>query len=127
MKSLFQYKYIVNVTSVEGIFNHFKRTTHVHTNMEKATLNMFTRTVGKYLKNINIYMPCVDTRWVSQMNKMNSLLDEDKKGLYESGFVNITLDELDGAMRVLHPIFEKVKNKNYIYGILLKDYIKAEW
>ena len=54
LKSPFPDKYIVNVTAVEGIFNHFKKTTHVHTNMAKASLNMFTRTCGKYLKKDGI-------------------------------------------------------------------------
>ena len=127
MQSPFPDKYIVNVTSVEGIFNHFKRSSHVHTNMAKAALNMFTRTCGSYLKDISIYMTCVDTGWVSPMNEMNSLLDKDKKNSYENEFVNVPLDELDGAMRVLHPIIEGIKNKNFLYGILLKDYVKSPW
>ena len=127
MKSPYPDKYIVNVTSVEGIFNHFKRSSHVHTNMAKAALNMFTRTCGTYLKDMGIYMTCVDTGWVSPMNEMNSLLDKNKKKSYENEFVNVPLDELDGAMRVLHPIIEGIKNKNYLYGILLKDYIKSPW
>ena len=49
LKSSFLYKYIVNIIAVEGIFNHFKKTTYAHTNMTKATLNMLTRTCGKYL------------------------------------------------------------------------------
>ena len=127
MQSPFPDKYIVNVTSVEGIFNHYKRSSHVHTNMAKAALNMFTRTCGSYLKDIGIYMTCVDTGWVSPMNEMNSLLDKDKKNSYENEFVNVPLDELDGAMRVLHPIIEGIKNKNYLFGILLKDYVKSPW
>ena len=127
MQSPFPDKYIVNVTSVEGIFNHFKRSSHVHTNMAKAALNMFTRTCGSYLKDIGIYMTCVDTGWVSPMNEMNSLLDKNKKKSYENEFVNVPLDELDGAMRVLHPIIEGIKNKNYLFGILLKDYVKSPW
>ena len=127
MQSPYPDKYIVNVTSVEGIFNHFKRSSHVHTNMAKAALNMFTRTCGSYLKEIGIYMTCVDTGWVSPMNEMNSLLDKNKKKSYENEFVNVPLDELDGAMRVLHPIIEGIKNKNYLFGILLKDYIKSPW
>jgi NAD(P)-dependent dehydrogenase (short-subunit alcohol dehydrogenase family) len=127
IQSPFPDKYIVNVTSVEGIFSHFKRSSHVHTNMAKAALNMFTRTCGSYLKDIGIYMTCVDTGWVSPMNEMNSLLDKDKKNSYENEFVNVPLDELDGAMRVLHPIIEGIKNKNYLYGILLKDYVKSPW
>ena len=127
MQSPFPDKYIVNVTSVEGIFNHYKRSSHVHTNMAKAALNMFTRTCGSYLKDIGIYMTCVDTGWVSPMNEMNGLLDKDKKNSYENEFMNVPLDELDGAMRVLHPIIEGIKNKNYLFGILLKDYVKSPW
>ena len=126
-KSPFPDKYIVNVTAVEGIFNHYKRTTHVHTNMAKAALNMFTRTCGKYLKNIGIYITCVDTGWVSYMDEMNKLVDENEKENFGNEFINVPLDELDGAMRVLHPIIEGIQNKNYLYGILLKDYAESVW
>ena len=126
-KSPFPDKYIVNVTAVEGIFNHYKRTTHVHTNMAKAALNMFTRTCGKYLKNIGIYMTCVDTGWVNYMDEMNKLVDENEKENFGNEFINVPLDELDGAMRVLHPIIEGIQNKNYLYGILLKDYAESVW
>ena len=61
------------------------------------------------------------------MNEMNSLLDKYHKNSYENEFVNVPLDELDGAMRVLHPIIEGIKNKNYLFGILLKDYVKSPW
>ena len=127
LKSPFQDKYIVNVTSVEGIFNHYKRTSHPHTNMAKAALNMLTRTCGNYFSKFGIYMTSVDTGWVSIMNELNSLFDNKKKESFENEFKNIPLDELDGAMRVLHPIIEGVKNKNYLYGCLLKDYRKGEW
>ena len=127
MKSPFPDKYIVNVTAVEGIFNHFKRTTHVHTNMAKAALNMFTRTCGSYLKDLGIYMTCVDTGWVSHMNEMNKIIEGENKDYSEFEMANVPLDELDGAMRVLHPIIEGIKNKNYLFGILLKDYVKSKW
>ena len=126
-KSPFKDKYIVNVTAVEGIFNHFKRTTHVHTNMAKAALNMLTRTCGKYLQKEEIYMTCVDTGWVSHMNEMTKIIDEENQENAENEMANVPLDELDGAMRVLHPIIEGIKNKNYLYGILLKDYAKSNW
>ena len=126
-KSPFKDKYIVNVTAVEGIFNHYKRTTHVHTNMAKAALNMLTRTCGKYLQKEEIYMTCVDTGWVSHMNEMTKIIDEENQEYAENEMVNVPLDELDGAMRVLHPIIEGIKNKNYLYGILLKDYAKSDW
>ena len=127
MKSPFPDKYIVNVTAVEGIFNHYKRTTHVHTNMAKAALNMLTRTCGKYMEKNGIYMTCVDTGWVSHMNEMNKIIDNETKDHSEYEMATVPLDELDGAMRVLHPIIEGIKNKKYYSGILLKDYIKSKW
>ena len=126
-KSPFKDKYIVNVTAVEGIFNHFKKSTHVHTNMAKAALNMLTRTCGKYLEKEGIYMTCVDTGWVSYMKEMNNIINDEKKEITELEMTNVPLDELDGAMRVLHPIIEGIKNKNYFSGILLKNYAKSDW
>ena len=72
-------------------------------------------------------MTCVDTGWVSPMNEINKIMNVDTKDNFEQEFTNIPLDELDGAMRVLHPIIEGIKNKNYLYGILLKDYKKSDW
>ena len=38
-----QNSYIINVTSMEGIFSYkYKTSQHVHTNMAKASLNMLT-------------------------------------------------------------------------------------
>ena len=126
-KSPFPDRYIVNVSSVEGIFNHFKRTTHPHTNMAKAALNMMTRTCGKYYKQSGIYMTGVDTGWVSPMNEFAHLLDKNNAKVFEKEYVNIPLDELDGAMRCIHPIIEGVMKKNFIYGHLLKDYKMTNW
>ena len=127
MKSPFPDRYIVNVSSVEGLFHHFKRTSHPHTNMAKAALNMMTRTCGDYYKNFGIYMTSVDTGWVSPMNEMNRLMDNKKKESYEKEFCNVPLDELDGAMRVLHPIIDGIHNKVFHYGVFLKDYRKSAW
>ena len=125
--SPFEDRYIVNVTAVEGIFNHFKKSTHVHTNMAKASLNMLTRTCGKYFEKDKIYMTCVDTGWVSSMGEVNKMIDNDTKEKAENEMELVPLDELDGAMRVLHPIIEGIKNKKYYSGILLKDYVKSKW
>lgn len=127
LKSPFKDRYIVNVSAVEGIFNHFKRTKHPHTNMAKAALNMMTRTCGKYYKDFGIYMTCVDTGWVSPMNEFNHLLNKKNAKAFEEEYLNIPLDELDGAMRVLHPIIEGVKDQKYLYGYLLKDYKISNW
>lgn len=128
MKSPFKDKYIINVSSNEGLFNTHKKSAHPHTNMAKASLNMLTRTCGKYYKNYGIYMTCVDTGWVSSMTGLSALTSSDKtKRKFEKELVNIPLDEIDGAMRVLHPVIEGVNNKNYLYGCFLKDYKTGEW
>ena len=124
-KSPFPDKYIVNVSSVEGIFNAFKKSTHCHTNMAKAALNMMTRTVGSYYKNKQIYMTSVDTGWISPMNDVGHIFKN--KDNFEEEFKNLPLDELDGAMRVLYPIIQGIHFKQYLYGILLKDYKKTDW
>lgn len=99
--------YIVNVTSMEGIFNYNAKTTqHVHTNMAKASLNMMTRTCGKYLANKhNIIMCAVETGW-NNPQQPNS---------YD---FKTPIDCLDGAMRILDPIFCNLKE----YGIVYKDF-----
>lgn len=54
---------------MEGKFYYKGKTTkHPHTNLAKASLNMFTRTSGEYFAKFNIFMTCVDTGWVSMMN-----------------------------------------------------------
>ena len=126
-KSPFKDKYIVNVTAFEGLFNRDKKTTHVHTNMAKASLNMLTKTCGKYLEKEGIYMTCVDTSWVSYMDEMNRMIDDKTKENCELEMACVPLDELDGAMRVLHPIIEGIKNKKYFSGVLLKDYAISNW
>lgn len=113
---------------MEGAFECNKRTTHPHTNMAKAAVNMLTRTYGKYYAKFGIYMTCVDTGWVSQMTGVNTIVNsEAHEEKFDREFVNIPLDKLDGAMRVIHPIIEGVRNKKYLYGIFLKDYKKHDW
>ena len=89
IKSSYPDNYIINVTFNEGNINNIKRTTHVHTNMAKAAINMFTRTCVKYLKKDDIYMNCVDTGWVSSLREMNNLLDKNEKENYEGVYNNI--------------------------------------
>ena len=53
---------------MEGKFSKtFKSSTHPHTNMSKASLNMLTRTCGSYYAKYGIFMNSVDTGWVSEM------------------------------------------------------------
>ena len=111
-------RYIVNVSAVEGKFYYSgKSTRHPHTNMAKAGLNMFTRTSGKYFAQNNIFMTCVDTGWVSMMNP----LDQNIKKL-NSDIFSVPIEDIDGAMRVLDPVFEGYNNGVNLHSIFLKDY-----
>ena len=70
-------------------------------------------------------MTSVDTGWISPMDDVGYIFKNENH--FKEEFENLPLDELDGAMRVLHPIIEGIKNKNYLFGILLKDYAKSPW
>lgn len=123
MKSPNDKRFIVNVTSMEGIFRYrSKRASHPHTNMAKAALNMFTRTSAQEYAKDGIYMTAVDTGWVSMMTPMQIGDPE-----FEEKYCMIPLDEIDGAMRVLDPIFAGYNENKLIYGKFLKNYAQAEW
>lgn len=126
MKPLFEYsdfkeRFIINVTSSEGIFSYVNKTIfHPHTNMTKAALNMMTLTSAKEFADRNIYMTSVDVGWISTGAK-ESL----RKKQFEEGYIP-PLDSVDGASRILDPIIQGIKG-NIIFGILLKNYKKTEW
>lgn len=114
--------YIVNVSSMEGIFNmKFKSKNHPHTNMAKSALNMMTRTSAHDYKKYNIFMISVDTGWIT-----NEFPYE-----YESSHINYKsvtpLDNLDGACRILDPIFSYYNGNEPLCGVFLKDYEISEW
>lgn len=104
-------KHIVNVSSMEGRFNKFKKGNHPHTNMAKAALDMLTRTCGQDFAKDNIYMNSVDTGWVSEMLPLEHQIQR-----------TVPLDELDGAMRVLDPIFTAMNGKGKVHSKFFKDY-----
>ncbi len=116
-------KHIVNVSAMEGQFNrHLKTTRHPHTNMAKAALNMMTRTSAKDYVRDGIHMNSVDTGWVT---------DEDPFELTvrKASDQNFTppLDSIDGAARVLDPIFTGFLTGVHCWGQFLKDYKPAPW
>lgn len=118
--------HVVNVTSLEGKFNVGKKSTgHPHTNMGKAALNMLTLTSARDYLHCGIYMNAVDTGWVTDMAP-GSIGNRSK--VHET-FVGPPLDEIDGAARVLDPIFSYVSSDGSVRysGNFLKDYMKASW
>ena len=114
--------YIVNVSSMEGVFSaENKSTRHPHTNMAKASLNMMTRTSAKQYAKDNIFMVSVDTGWVTNEFPFNySSLDVS----YDD---DAQLDCIDGACRVLDPVFSYYNGMSPVHGVFLKDYCISRW
>jgi NAD(P)-dependent dehydrogenase (short-subunit alcohol dehydrogenase family) len=116
-------KHIVNVSAMEGQFYRaFKTDRHPHTNMAKAALNMMTRTSAADYILDGIHMNSVDTGWIT---------DEDPVELAEKkvdahGF-HPPLDVVDGAARIVDPIFHGVLTGTHRYGQFLKDYVETPW
>jgi NAD(P)-dependent dehydrogenase (short-subunit alcohol dehydrogenase family) len=116
-------KHIVNVSAMEGQFyRSFKTDKHPHTNMAKAALNMMTRTSAKDYLRDGIHMNSVDTGWVT---------DEDPaeiaaRKVEEHGF-HPPLDIVDGAARIVDPIFHGLNTGVHVWGQFLKDYAPTHW
>ncbi len=116
-------KHIVNVSAMEGQFYRgYKTDKHPHTNMAKAALNMMTRTSAVDYVQDGIHMNSVDTGWVS---------DEDpaeiaERKTRERGF-HPPLDIVDGAARIVDPIFSGIATGNHVWGLFLKDYGPTPW
>lgn len=120
--SSFEEKFIINVSSSEGQFSYVSKTIyHPHTNMTKAALNMLTRTSASSYAEEKIYMNSVDVGWIS-----TGAVESKRERLFEQGFVP-PLDLVDGAARVLHPIYESLVKKQHIFAKLLKDYQVVDW
>lgn len=115
--------HIVNVSAMEGQFYRaFKTDRHPHTNMAKAALNMMTRTsAADYIKD-GIHMNAVDTGWITDEDPVEIA----QKKTAEHGF-HPPLDVVDGAARILAPIFDGVRTGEHVWGLFLKDYTSTPW
>ncbi len=117
-----RHKHVVNVSAMEGQFYRaIKTEKHPHTNMAKAALNMMTRTSAPDFVRDGIHMNAVDTGWVT---------DEDPAAhaarKAELGFAP-PLDIIDGAARIVDPIFAGRLTGDHVWGQFLKDYKPAPW
>jgi NAD(P)-dependent dehydrogenase (short-subunit alcohol dehydrogenase family) len=117
-----RHKHVVNVSAMEGQFYRTTKTDkHPHTNMAKAALNMMTRTSAPDFVKDGIHMNAVDTGWVT---------DEDPAAhaarKAELGFAP-PLDIIDGAARIVDPIFVGALTGEHVWGQFLKDYKPAPW
>jgi NAD(P)-dependent dehydrogenase (short-subunit alcohol dehydrogenase family) len=115
--------HIVNVSAMEGQFyRSFKTDKHPHTNMAKAALNMMTRTsAADYIKD-GIHMNSVDTGWVTDEDAAEIAARKTK----EQGF-HPPLDIVDGAARIVDPIFAGLNAKKHVWGSFLKNYVPTDW
>jgi NAD(P)-dependent dehydrogenase (short-subunit alcohol dehydrogenase family) len=115
--------WVINVSSMEGVFyrpgkQHF----HPHTNMAKAALNMITRTSASEFATHAIFMNSVDTGWVTNENPYPIV-----RKMAEVHRFKCPLDCLDGAMRVLDPIYLGLLEKQFPFGQFMKNYKASSW
>lgn len=116
-------KHIVNVTAMEGKFHRFKKAArHPHTNMAKAALNMLTHTSAAELAHDGIFMNAVDTGWVTDEDP--ATLSKFKQDVHD---FQPPLDIVDGAARVLDPLFDGIITGKHWVGKFLKDYFPIDW
>ena len=115
--------HVVNVSAMEGQFyRRWKTDKHPHTNMAKAALNMMTRTSAADYVRDGIHMNSVDTGWVTDEDPQHHA--SRKQEIH--GF-HPPLDIVDGAARIVDPLFDGVNTGNNLWGLFLKDYKPAPW
>jgi NAD(P)-dependent dehydrogenase (short-subunit alcohol dehydrogenase family) len=115
--------HVVNVSAMEGQFSRaYKGPGHPHTNMAKAALGMMTLTSAQDYARSELYMNAVDTGWVT---------DEDPAAHAERKQRELDfqppLDIVDGAARVVDPVFTAVSTGERFWGNFFKDYRSAPW
>ena len=115
--------HVVNVSAMEGQFyRRWKTDKHPHTNMAKAALNMMTRTSAIEYVRDGIHMNSVDTGWVTDEDPVGHATR--KQAIH--GF-HPPLDIVDGAARIVDPLFDGVNTGAHQWGLFLKDYKPAPW
>lgn len=116
-------KHVINVSAMEGKFHRWhKEDRHPHTNMAKAALNMMTHTAASDFAKFGIYMNAVDTGWVTDEDPAD--LARAKEEIHD---FQPPLDIVDGAARVLDPLFDGINTGKHWSGKFLKDYRPIDW
>lgn len=116
-------KHVINVSAMEGKFHRWhKEDRHPHTNMAKAALNMMTHTAASDFAKSGIYMNAVDTGWVTDEDPAE--LAKRKEEVHD---FQPPLDIVDGAARVMDPLFDGINTGKHWSGKFLKDYVPIDW
>jgi NAD(P)-dependent dehydrogenase (short-subunit alcohol dehydrogenase family) len=117
-----RHQHVVNVSAVEGQFYRSTKTDkHPHTNMAKAALNMMTRTSAPDFVKDGIHMNAVDTGWVTDEDPAAHAARKANLGFAPP------LDIIDGAARIVDPVFSGRLSGEHVWGQFLKDYKPAPW
>ena len=115
--------HVINVSAMEGIFSRGTKTDkHPHTNMAKAALNMMTRTSAPDYARDGIWMNAVDTGWVTDEDPLVHALRKQEDHDFQP-----PLDVVDGAARVLDPLFAGLLSGRHESGAFFKDYARSSW
>ena len=116
-------KHVVLVSAMEGQFYREHKTwRHPHTNMAKAALNMLVRTSAADLARDGIHLNAVDTGWVTDEDPVHLAARKAEEHAFSP-----PLDVVDGAARIVAPIFEGFRTAKHAAGCFYKDYRPAPW
>jgi len=115
-------KHIVLVSAMEGQFHRNKTSKHPHTNMAKAALNMLARTSAQEYVRDGIHLNAVDTGWITDEDPAH--IAAEKVSMHR---FSPPLDVVDGAARIVDPIFAGLASGEHAWGQFFKDYKPTYW